>query len=222
MSKIRLALVVMAVMLSMFAWQAGAQEVCTKESPVLRAQFVVGDTWVFNDTSGIWKSEFERYDKGLSVHKHINLRTSYTQYVYLSPDGNLKDIIDFGGKSTFKGDEKPLLRFPLFKGKSWNETFQFESMNASGQYTGMRTRKITVNVIGPETITIAGQAVATCRLQAESYIMSQSNGYEQNEVYWYSPQAKRIVKYQSVIKDWGQRSYELESYTSGNERVAER
>ncbi|GEM_PF-4361523 len=221
MSKNKVILVVAAMILG-FILQADAQEVCTKENPVLQPQYALGDAWVLNEGFGDFKIEFEKYENGLSVHKRTRASSSSVDYLYASPDGNMVKNTDFSGKSLFKGDEKPMLRFPLFKGKSWTETFKFESRNRAGEDTGIRTRKISVRVVGPETITVAGQAMVVCRLEAESYILAQSNPYEQNETYYYSPQAKRVVKYQSVIKDWGERSYKLESYKLGDAKVAEK
>ncbi len=209
-----------AVFLGLLALNVAAQEVCTQENPVLRPQFVLGDTWLFSNTAsgylsapGHTEMKFETYENESSVHS-LTMNDGIHR-IYLSPDGNMVKDINPSGKNVFMGSEVPLFRFPLFAGKTWNGSYQFESRNASGQYTGIRTMKISVRVVGPETITIAGQAMATCKLQAESYIIGQDNPYNGHRTYWYSPQAKRVVKSEFVIENWGSVSFELESYTLG-------
>lgn len=215
----KMTLIAVVIFFSSLAYQADAQEVCTEGNPVLRPQFVVGDMWFYNSvpnhlstTVNHSKIEFEKYDQELIVHRRT--LNGVSSHSYTSPDGNLVKSVDARGKNT-SFDEKPLLRFPLFKGKSWSGTFQFESSNSQGEYTGVRTRKIKVVVVGPEIITIAGEVMPACRLQAESYIVGQSNPFEQRETYWYSPRAKKIVKYESVTEGRGSRSYEMKSYTLG-------
>lgn len=206
----KMTLIAVVIFFSSLACRADAQEVCTEGNPVLRPQYMVGDTWSFTEAQVI----FEKYEGNLSVQKHIH-GDGRVEHQYLSPDGNVVKNINATGKNMFLGTEKPLLRFPLFKEKSWSGTFQFESSNSQGEYTGIRTRKIKVVVAGPETITIAGEAMPACRLQTESYIIGQSNPFEQRETYWYSPRAKKIVKYESVTEGRGSRSYEMKSYTLG-------
>ena len=105
------------------------------------------------------------------------------------------------------------LRFPLFVGKKWEYVWELQAP------VGSRNRPVTFAVSGHEPISTSAGTFQAFRI--EKYIQWATAGPKRGTsveniraTYFYSPETKSIVKYNSEATDGAKREYELIKFGS--------
>jgi len=143
-----------------------------------RPNLVVGDTWVW--TYGTEKFAGEEGDNLLFEHNITFKR-------YRTRDLNLVKTISAEGKATgLRDPHSGFLQFPLFVGKSWSHSYENNGIPRGSNYSVKAYEQISVK---------AGTFMAF-RVEGEDKRLDRPYGILIS--YWYSPQAKAIVKFEGV------------------------
>ncbi len=90
--------------------------------------------------------------------------------------------------------------FPLWEGKQWNSDYDYV-----GAHVG--SVKTSTKVVSWERVTVPAGTFHTLKVVKTGQWRSVTTAGGIREVYWYSPDAKRIVKYE--LEDYATMSYEL-------------
>lgn len=154
------------------------------EATAERPQYADGDRWVYSRNGEREEQEFVKYESGSYVIKRkLRDRTVFRVY---SSEGNMTKEVDEGGRVLREYvKELPHFRFPLRVGKKWYETY----------YSGAIRRTVRAEVTAYETITVPAGKFWAFKLE----VINQRTDRERPayETLWYTPEVKRLVKYQS-------------------------
>lgn len=157
--------------------------------------FNVGDTWTFNDLSWIGEKQGQFMEKVEQVTADQIILSGFTRAGKPFTDGRV--TLEFNALiRTGEGDKRNsvgLVKFPMSVGSRWD--VQFRDRN------------------GPQNLTRKVERIESVRVPAGEFecFAIESSGiwnnvwYNNNgqvvEAYWYSPVAKRVVKYE--VRFWG-------------------
>lgn len=113
-------------------------------------------------------------------------------------DKNLNLIIDRSlteeGSPPSKADSPRMwFAFPLYAGKSWKQTYHWQSLESSPT---VGTTEMVGNVVGWERVTVPGGTFDALRVEVSNRSWGKGSMHDEMKLtYWYAPEVKRFVKF---------------------------
>jgi hypothetical protein len=186
------------LVLSLSAGVYGQEKV---EAPV----WTVGDKWVLSDDLVITVVNADgqnytlKYQTARGDMMFISDKTSLNRLSFLSKDKPIK----------YEGRNKRLFNFPLSIGKVWKDQYITKTTALGSQEM---TYLETFTVLGWEEIAVQAGKFKALKLEYKQETVGQIAGRpkEGKAWYWYSPDAKYMVKYQCEKSDYWDAIYDWE------------
>jgi hypothetical protein len=173
--------------------------------------WAIADKWVLSDDLVITvvnadgESYAVKYQTARGEIAFIYEKSSLNRVSYMSKDKQIK----------YEGRNKRLFNFPLSVGKSWKDQYVTKSTASGSQEM---TYLETFTVLGWEEIAVQAGKFKALKIEYKQETVGQTGGRpkEGKAWYWYSPDAKYMVKYQcekseywDAIYDWELASFKL-------------
>ena len=174
------------------------------EAPV----WTVGDKWVLSDdlvitvVNAAGENYTVKYQTARGDMIFLCDKTSLNRLSYMSKDNPIK----------FEGRNKRLFNFPLSIGKTWKDQYITRSSALGPQEM---TYYETFTVLGWEEVAVQAGKFKALKLEYKQQVVGQTGNRpkEGKAWYWYSPDAKYMVKYQCEKSDYWDAIYDLELAT---------
>jgi hypothetical protein len=165
----------------------------------------VADKWVLSDDLVITVANADgesyavKYQTARGEITFIYEKSSLNRVSYMSKDRRIK----------YEGRNKRLYNFPLEIGKTWKDQYITKSAALGPQEI---TYLETFTVVGWEEVVVQAGKFKTLRIEYKQETAGQtgSRPKEGKAWYWYSPDAKYMVKYQCEKSDYWDAIYDWE------------
>lgn len=171
----------------------------------------VGDKWTISEdvVVTVVNADQEGYTVKYSTSRweltFLCDKTSLNRTYYIGEDKRIK----------YEGRNKRLFNFPLNVGKTWKDQYVTKPAALASQDV---TYLETFTVLGWEEIVVQAGKFKTLKLEYKQETVGQVEGRpkEGKAWYWYSPEAKYMVKYQCEKSDYWDtiHDWELASFKS--------
>ena len=165
----------------------------------------VGDKWTLSEdvVVTVINADQESYAvKYLTSRGDVTFicdKMSLNRLYYMGRDKRVK----------YEGRNKRLFNFPLNIGKTWKDQYITKSAALAAQEV---TYLETFSVLGWEEVTVLAGKFKALKLEYKQETLGQAAGRpkEGKAWYWYSPDAKYLVKYQCEKSDYWDAIYDWE------------
>lgn len=183
-------------------------------APVERPEFVIGDRWVLRYVDLYNNEELNKWELKVSgLHEDsvrfasVTLANKNAAKVGKSSKATAsRSTLTFGNGLIVEGKEVRF-DFPLEIGKTWK--YDYKTRRNDGN--GFTTFSVEAKVEGWEDVEVPAGKFKALKVTHVSAYLAETGGQRYNgqllRTYWYSPEAKREVKYESIDRgDGGDRS----------------
>lgn len=180
------------------------------QAPVERAEFVVGERWVFRSVDLYSNEELNKWENKVSGQDDDSVR--FAGVTLANKDASRvgksfkatanRATLTFGSSRIVEGKEV-VFDFPLEVGKTWKYDYKFRRNEGKG----FSIQNVTAKVDGWEDVEVPAGKFKALKVTHTSAYSSEAEGRtyrgEVVKTYWYSPEAKREVKYEFVDRSEG-------------------
>jgi hypothetical protein len=175
------------------------------QAPVERPEFVIGERWVFRSVDLSSNEELNKWENKVSEQNDNSVR--FAGVTLANKDAAKvgrsfratanRATLTFASARVVEGKEV-LFDFPLEVGKTWKYDYKFRRNDGKG----LSTLNVTAKVDGWEEIEVPAGKLKALKVTHTSAYSSEVEGQtyrgEVVKTYWYSPEAKREVKYEFI------------------------
>jgi hypothetical protein len=184
------------------------------QSPVERPEFVVGDRWVFRYVDLYNNAELNKWELKVTGLHDDSVR--FNSVILANKDAAKvgkssrttanRSTLTFGNGLIVEGKEVRF-DFPLEVGKTWK--YDYKTRRNDGN--GFTTYSVDAKVEGWEDVEVPAGKFKALKVTHASAYSTETGGQRYNgqllRTYWYSPEAKREVKYEFIDRgDGGDRA----------------